>query len=55
MLDGSPRNRIVGDKVIKKQAKKHPSNEKMLAGKAAAKVAAVAVAAAKPAGPKSGK
>lgn len=46
----------MGDKVIKKQEKKHPSNEKVLANKAksadAAKAAAT-IAAAKPG--KSGK
>lgn len=45
----------MGDKVIKKQEKKHPSNEKVLAQKAnaaqAAK-AATALAGAKPAGKK---
>ncbi len=42
---------IVGDKVIKKQDKKHPSNEKVLAKKAGAEKAAkaaVTLAAAKP-------
>lgn len=35
----------MGDKVIKKQEKKHPSNEKVLANKAAANQAASAAAA----------
>ena len=39
------RSRIVGDKVIKKQEKKHPSNEKVLAQKAGAASAAKAAAA----------
>lgn len=45
----------MGDKVIKKQEKKHPSNEKVLAKKAGAVQAAKAaatLAAAKPAGKK---
>lgn len=49
-------SRIVGDKVIKKQEKKHPSNEKVLAQKAGAANAAKAAAAlaAKPAAGKPG-
>ena len=42
----------MGDKVIKKQDKKHPSNEKVLASKAnasSAAKAAAALAATKPA------
>lgn len=45
----------MGDKVIKKQEKKHPSNEKVLAKKANAAQAvkaATALASAKPAGKK---
>lgn len=50
-------SRIVGDKVIKKQEKKHPSNEKVMAQKAGAANAAKAaatLAAAKPAAGKPG-
>ncbi len=48
----------MGDKVPKKQVKKHPSNEKALAGKASAEAsakAAAALAAAKPAAKGKGK
>jgi hypothetical protein len=48
----------MGDKVQKKQAKKHPSNEKALANKASASAAAAAattLAAAKPAAKGKGK